>query len=34
VFRIHAKVVDKDGNQTALKHDLVLRYPDGTETAA
>ena len=32
VFRIYAKVVDKGSNETRLKHDLVLEYPDGTPT--
>jgi transcription initiation factor IIF auxiliary subunit len=34
VFRIHAKVFAKDGKQARLEHDLVLEYPDGTQTTA
>jgi transcription initiation factor IIF auxiliary subunit len=34
VFRIHAKVVYKDGRESRLSHDLVLTYPDGTPTTA
>jgi transcription initiation factor IIF auxiliary subunit len=34
VFTLHAKVVMKDGSERHLKHDLVLRYPDGTATTA
>lgn len=33
-FTIHAKVLHKDRSETALHHDLVLLYPDGTPTAA
>jgi transcription initiation factor IIF auxiliary subunit len=32
VFKIQAKVIDKDGKETLLKHFLVLEYPDGTAT--
>lgn len=31
-FRIYAKVISKDGTELKLQHDLVLKYPDGTET--
>lgn len=34
VFEIQAKVIHKDGKETLLKHDLVLKYPDGTATTA
>jgi transcription initiation factor IIF auxiliary subunit len=34
VFPIRAKVVHKDGKETHLEHDLVLEYPDGTQTTA
>ena len=34
VFLIRAKVVSKKGEETRLKHDLVLEYPDGTRTTA
>ena len=33
-FRLHAKVIQHDGQETVLDHDLVLLYPDGTPTAA
>jgi transcription initiation factor IIF auxiliary subunit len=33
-FTVHANVVHLDGTETALHHELVLRYPDGTPTAA
>jgi transcription initiation factor IIF auxiliary subunit len=33
-FRIHAKAVHRDGRETPLEHDLVLRYPNGNPTAA
>jgi transcription initiation factor IIF auxiliary subunit len=33
-FKLLAKVVHKDGEETELKHDLVLLYPDGTPTVA
>jgi len=33
-FKIHAKAVHRDGHETALEHDLVLLYPDGTATVA
>ena len=33
-FRIYAKVVKKNGEDVRLTHDLVLKYPDGTETTA
>ena len=34
VFTLYAKAVSKDGRETPLQHDLVLRYPDGTATYA
>jgi transcription initiation factor IIF auxiliary subunit len=34
VFPIHARVTMKDGQITQLKHQLVLRYDDGTPTTA
>jgi transcription initiation factor IIF auxiliary subunit len=34
VFRIYARVFRKNGDELPLEHDLVLRYPDGKETAA
>lgn len=33
-FTIHAKAIRKDGGETTLEHDLVLRYPDGKATLA
>jgi len=33
-FTIHANIVDRDGHEARLDHDLVLRYPDGTPTLA
>ena len=33
-FTVHAKAAYKDGRETLLEHDLVLRYPDGTPTTA
>lgn len=33
-FTIYAKAVDHNGSETALQHDLVLLYPDGTPTVA
>lgn len=33
-FTIHAKAIRKDGGETLLEHDLVLRYPDGKATLA
>ncbi len=33
-FTIHANIVHRDGHETPLDHDLVLRYPDGTPTLA
>lgn len=34
IFTVYAKAIKKDGSETNLEHDLVLRYPDGTPTAA
>ena len=34
VFKIHAKVIHKDGKEILLGHYLVLKYPDGTATTA
>ena len=34
VFMIHAKVVNKDRTEIRLKHNLVLEYPNGTQTTA
>ena len=34
IFTVLAKAVHRDGRETPLKHDLELRYPDGTPTAA
>jgi transcription initiation factor IIF auxiliary subunit len=33
-FTIHARIVHRDGHETALEHNLVLLYPDGTPTMA
>lgn len=33
-FKLHAKVVYRDGQEAPLEHDLVLLYPDGTPTLA
>jgi transcription initiation factor IIF auxiliary subunit len=33
-FTIYAKVKFAEGNETTLKHDLVLLYPDGKPTLA
>jgi hypothetical protein len=33
-FRINAKVTLKDGTVIPLSHELMLHYPDGTETAS
>jgi transcription initiation factor IIF auxiliary subunit len=33
-FRIYANVLDDDGGTYKLSHDLVLEYPDGSETTA
>ncbi len=33
-FQIRARVEMKDGNTVSLRHNLRLRYPDGTETSA
>jgi transcription initiation factor IIF auxiliary subunit len=33
-FTIHAKAIRKDGGETLLEHELVLRYPDGMATLA
>ena len=33
-FTIRAKAIHRDGRETALRHDLVLLYPDGTPTLA
>jgi transcription initiation factor IIF auxiliary subunit len=33
-FTIYAKAVRRDGTEIPLQHELVLRYPDGTPTAA
>jgi len=33
-FTLLAKVIHSNGVETTLKHDLLLRYPDGTPTAA
>jgi len=33
-FTIHAKAIRKDGEETLLVHELVLRYPDGMATLA
>jgi len=29
-FMVYAEAVHRDGHETPLPHDLVLRYPDGT----
>lgn len=34
VFRIFARVIKKNGEEIKLKHDLVLKYPDGKKTNA
>lgn len=34
VFRIHAKVIGKEGEESRLTHYLELKYPDGTATTA
>ena len=34
IFTIHAKLLMKDGEETHLKHDLVLLYDDGRPTTA
>ena len=34
IFTVYAKAVSKDGRETTLAHDLVLRYTDGTPTVA
>ena len=33
-FTVHANAVYRDGRETALDHELILRYPDGTPTLA
>jgi transcription initiation factor IIF auxiliary subunit len=33
-FTIHANIVYRDGHETPLAHELILRYPDGTPTLA
>jgi len=33
-FTIRAKVLDRDGRETTLEHNLELLYPDGTPTLA
>jgi transcription initiation factor IIF auxiliary subunit len=33
-FRLGARVFFKDGKNTLLTHDIVLKYPDGTPTTA
>jgi transcription initiation factor IIF auxiliary subunit len=33
-FTIYANAILRDGQRVPLQHELVLRYPDGTPTAA